>query len=511
MRMKQLFFIQTLTFGISFVAYATTTSIIIPCHYKHAHHLYALLQHYHQQTVRPDEVVIALSEFKKVDQDTLDTLRDPSLERQLGFNLVLFFSFEAKTAGENRNIACKQATGDILILQDADDIPHPQRVEIIKYCFEQYGITHLMHQFVAVDRNRKQIPFRHYKEFNLIETARPQPEHCANAGTLRGFTHGSIALTKKIFDAIQWSALPVSQDQEFNTRVYRTFTDTLLLKAPLIAYRHFLSSHTPSENNEPFVYHGHDETVHKITAIINAQQKGAYLRIGDGDTALANGLSSGTHQGNEPLRLEEQEVLRMEGPTIIKTLPLDPHVHQKTNDYYDAHLKPERIQLIINEAMPWWSSDRHVYSPYFLTHYAITDLPRCIDFLVFLKKANCPLLVGNEQIPNDLRSLFFGPQCAFVSAPARNAYTAIDRIERETIQALKQLDPQKYHVIILSCGNTGRVLTKRLYDKVGDNFFFFDFGSLMDAACGFKTRIWIRTYFNYDLFMAELKKSLKDV
>src|SRR6185503_496362 len=49
----------------------------------------------------------------------------------------------------NRNIAALNASKDILICQDADDIPHPQRVEIIKYVFETFDIDHLFHAFIS--------------------------------------------------------------------------------------------------------------------------------------------------------------------------------------------------------------------------------------------------------------------------------------------------------------------------------------------------------------------------
>ena len=43
------------------------TSIIIPCHPKHAQYLYELLKFYENQTILPNEVVISLSEANQVD------------------------------------------------------------------------------------------------------------------------------------------------------------------------------------------------------------------------------------------------------------------------------------------------------------------------------------------------------------------------------------------------------------------------------------------------------------
>ena len=52
------------------------------------------------------------------------------------FKVIYIFHKECKYAGDNRNCACEKASGDIFITQDADDIPHPQRIEIIKYMFK---------------------------------------------------------------------------------------------------------------------------------------------------------------------------------------------------------------------------------------------------------------------------------------------------------------------------------------------------------------------------------------
>ena len=129
-----------------------TTSIIIPCNFKHAHLLYNLLKHYKKQTVLPDEIIISLSEVNQVSDLIIKRLQD----EQWPFPVKLLLSDQKMFAGENRNNACKNATADIFICQDADDIPHPQRVEISKYFFENYDIDHLMSSFVWIS------PINHY-------------------------------------------------------------------------------------------------------------------------------------------------------------------------------------------------------------------------------------------------------------------------------------------------------------------------------------------------------------
>ena len=102
-----------------------------------------LLTAYEKQTVLPDEIVISVSQVQKIPNNILDELQQGSWL----FSVTILSSKKQLFAGQNRNIAGTHAKGDILICQDADDLPHSQRVEIIKYFFEQYNPDFLMHQY----------------------------------------------------------------------------------------------------------------------------------------------------------------------------------------------------------------------------------------------------------------------------------------------------------------------------------------------------------------------------
>ena len=93
--------------------------------------------------------------------------------------------------------------------------------------------------------------------------------------------------------------------------------------------------------------------------------------------------------------------------------------------------------------------------------------------------------------------------------PAKNSYDEIDRIEEECLVKLAGIDG--YKIVVTSMGCSGRALQKRLWNKQ-DNIFLFDFGSLMDAICGWGTRDWINlTHFDTQEFMKALKKELSNV
>lgn len=213
-----------------------TTSVIIPCTYKHAEQLYELLGSLENQTVLPDEVIVSLSEAHKVDPST-----KLALQKKWLFPCYFIESDKVQYAGENRNIGCMHATGDIFILQDADDIIHPQRIEIIRHFFEIYEIDHLMHRYTMLKGPSDPIHFPHFSNMTIIPHKYPH-----NFGTIwtNGiYTNGNIAIARHVFERVQWSNnLKRGQDSNFNRIVYSIFKNNIVLDISLLYYRAYFSS-----------------------------------------------------------------------------------------------------------------------------------------------------------------------------------------------------------------------------------------------------------------------------
>lgn len=217
------------------------TSLIIPCCAKHARHLSLLLRVYEQQAELPDEVVISLSEVNLVSNIILDTLK----KELWSFPIRLVISKKKLFAGENRNRACEHATGDILICQDADDLPHPQRIEIIKYFFKTYQVDHLMHEMVVFKQNQS-FSYNYYKDFSQIPFCYFDGFTDACYGH---FTNGNVAIAKHVFDTVKWiGIMPKAQDVMFNKQVYKNFKHCIGVKVPLYFCFPFLSSWTDTKN-----------------------------------------------------------------------------------------------------------------------------------------------------------------------------------------------------------------------------------------------------------------------
>jgi len=229
-------------------------------------------------------------------------------------------------------------------------------------------------------------------------------------------------------------------------------------------------------------FHDTDATLSAIERTICSEQKGAYLRFGDGDILVMNGIRNDSHQTlNSKLQIELQEAIQLTGDNVFKTLPL----YHKAFGGFEEGMFPgnhetssEFCENMIHLAECYWHSIDKVYSHAALSFAATQYTDRCINFLITLKRAKPKILIGNKYIPRALIDLLFGTQCIFIPSPESNAYSYINDIENACNQILKE--DSDYSIVVVAMGLSGRALEKRLY-KNHDNLFLFDFGSLMDA------------------------------
>jgi glycosyltransferase involved in cell wall biosynthesis len=209
-----------------------SVSVIIPCIPKHFCLLAPLLEAYQKQTVPPHEVIISLSQSNKVSLEACKALEN----RGWGFGVKILRHVGKKSAGDNRNTASRCASGQILMYQDADDLPHPQRVEIVKHVFENYPIDHLLHFWVKSREELKpysaeQVSPIHYSAY---------PAYSVEEGALH---NGNVSVSRELFHRIKWgTTYRGNEDVEFNVNAYRFFKTTAVVSLPLIVYRNELSS-----------------------------------------------------------------------------------------------------------------------------------------------------------------------------------------------------------------------------------------------------------------------------
>lgn len=204
-----------------------STSVLIPCTTKHVPLLAALLSHYAAQTTKPNEVVIAISGTDVV----------PRLSPQ-PYRLHVLTDPLPAYAGKNRNRAADASSGDVLIYQDADDVPHPQRIEIAKYLFGNFFVEHLLHTYTKAEISQTWLAQRHTPTH---VTARA----CYEAYSYtHEFTNGNVMTTREVFRRVRWPEdIRRGQDVVYNHSVRDRFPKRMVrLGLPLLTYRQHLSS-----------------------------------------------------------------------------------------------------------------------------------------------------------------------------------------------------------------------------------------------------------------------------
>lgn len=204
-----------------------TTSVLIPCASKHMVLIPELLKRLAAQTVLPDEVVIAIS----------GTAVTPQLPAQ-SYRVRVLTDGAPAYAGKNRNRAAAASTGDVLIYQDADDVPHPQRIEVAKHLFGNFFVEHLLHAYTQTTVTPVWLAHRHKPE-TMVARARYEPYSYTHE-----FTNGNPMTTREVFRQVRWpETIRRGQDVAYNHMVRDRFPKRMVrLPLSLLVYRQHLST-----------------------------------------------------------------------------------------------------------------------------------------------------------------------------------------------------------------------------------------------------------------------------
>lgn len=222
-----------------------TTSMVIPCHSFHATNLLILLSDFeNHSSVKPDEIIVSLSGINNIPDELMFEL-DAFAQK---LNVIFVTSGEDLSEATNRNRACFAAKGDIIISQDADDIFHMFRIEIIKYFFETYDIVHLLHTICGPREFNLQIPFD-----NMGRVSFNQIKYLTYLDSGKIFDHninvgnGPASFLKTIYHQNPYNeALQTSSDVRFNEEVYKIVSSrekTIILLCDLYCYNWDLSAY----------------------------------------------------------------------------------------------------------------------------------------------------------------------------------------------------------------------------------------------------------------------------
>jgi len=216
-----------------------TLSLCIPCIPKHVNHLKDLSKNINEQTVLPDEVVIAISNS---DRDTKNQIR--KIFQNLRTKLIITDVSHKALAGENRNRAVKFATSDIVSFMDADDLMHKQRIEILKYHFNKSNAIAIFHKFKYGNPTGK-INVKNIKLDSDI-LIKAHKDKSTIYLKINDITHGHVSCLRSIFNKLKQDIKNTErrEDSKFARDLMDNFDQKriYLINENLSNYRHQFSS-----------------------------------------------------------------------------------------------------------------------------------------------------------------------------------------------------------------------------------------------------------------------------
>jgi len=200
--------------------------VAIPAYNGHIELLFSLLDSIQNQTILPDKVVVSCSSSDDTDFDNYNEKL-----KTYSFLLQIITNKEKKGAAQNRNIAAsKLAEMDYITFIDADDIMHPQRIEILLKVFESNDSDIILHNFSEFT-NDDQLFIKKFEDNEIV--IRPNSlkqcysgcithkEYCDTTGSIH---HGHVSIKQNIFNIVQFPEQPEFYRKEDCVFCYRVFS-----------------------------------------------------------------------------------------------------------------------------------------------------------------------------------------------------------------------------------------------------------------------------------------------
>jgi hypothetical protein len=140
-----------------------TIDLFIPTVPAHITHLDKIFSLYETSTVLPTNIYVSVTQYEECKDEV-------SILENKWKNITFLKTNDKLLAGPNRQRSKEFCNSDIIVYHDSDDYPHIQRLEIIKYFFENYDILHLNHSYDnKTAYNEKHIDIQNISTVNSVD------------------------------------------------------------------------------------------------------------------------------------------------------------------------------------------------------------------------------------------------------------------------------------------------------------------------------------------------------
>lgn len=121
-------------------------SVVIPCYGPHLQYIDSTLSNIIDQTSLPKEIILISSETDdKTKQEIVNKYSSLFENKNIIFKVIN--TTLQQYAGINRNAGAMLATSEYIMFINANDIIHPQKIEITKYFLKRYQPNMLLHSY----------------------------------------------------------------------------------------------------------------------------------------------------------------------------------------------------------------------------------------------------------------------------------------------------------------------------------------------------------------------------
>jgi hypothetical protein len=187
--------------------------VAIPAYKGHIDSLFKLLDSIQTQTYIPDKVVVSCSSTKNTDFDLYF-----EKIKQYTFLLEIVIIEDKKNAAQNRNISASKLTDvDYITFIDADDIMHPQRIEILVNVFKEHDCDIILHNYF-LNVNFENNLFKKIECDELILKINSLRQHWSGCIEHIDYFDGSIHHSQVSVKNTVFSIIKFPEETEFNRK-----------------------------------------------------------------------------------------------------------------------------------------------------------------------------------------------------------------------------------------------------------------------------------------------------
>jgi len=236
------------------------------------------------------------------------------------------------------------------------------------------------------------------------------------------------------------------------------------------------------------------DTVNMVCYSIQHKISGKYLRFGDGDFNLMEGIPDMLSRSS--VELQEDLITTFKSFDKCDMLAVNYHCNELNtlepkmrNGVHEVQFKT--VKLNIDKVLSNYSNLKCLYSAVSLHHEMIINPTNYVKLLRIIKQNTNTIILHDKSFNLDTLAGYFGKYHS-IPANGNNSYTEKHRICADFDKIISQ--SKGYTTIILALGCGGRAichLLEKILLQYDIQAFILDFGSSIDVLMNKDTRLWI--------------------